>query len=1146
MKKINFYRDRERSALSKLVLYMKVTTLLLFVSMITVSANSLAQQTKFNLKVSNANILEVFEKLEEQTDFGFVFQADQLNLSKRFNFDKNSVTLPEVLNEVLNDESVSFRIIDSNVIIVERDAPKSVVQQQQSGTIKGKVIDAKGEPIPGVNVYEKGTTNGVITGIDGTYAINTSNADVVVVFSFIGFEEQEVNVAGRSTVDITLVEEVTGLDEVVVVGYGTMKKSDINGSVVSVKAEDIQSASQVSVDQMLQGRVAGVSIKQKGGQPGAGTSIRIRGASSLNSSNEPLYVIDGAPISNNTNNSIGVGATSASVNPLSTINPSDIESIEVLKDASATAIYGSRGANGVILITTKRGKQGAVKVTYDANYGLQKLMRKIDVLSSEQYINHIDDIIKQENPSDPDAGIFENYADPTVNNDWQSLLFQDKFIDDGNVAKITNHNISLTGGGENTQTFASVGYTDHDGIAPGSEFKRYSLRLNSTYTKGKFRAFANINTSYTNDKQAQIGDGFNSTAGLVNLAINLPSSMPLYTDDGERFIPGDLDFDNPFNIIDGSEVVGKTSRTMANLDLSYELLAGLTLSGKVSTDYVFARKDAYASTLTQTGLVKNGLGIVKNTERGNYVFEGLLNYNKVLDAHRLEATIGSTYQKYNYRTSYLESSGFVSDYSKTDNLSEGDREKFWLDTYRSSSAIMSYLGRFNYAFKDKYTATLTMRADGDSQFQEGNKWGYFPSVGLGWRLSEEGFLSSADAIDNLKVRAGWGQIGNSTGVGNSAYVTHTASGDAVYGSRIDKGIQVSRMANPDLTWETTEQVNFGVDYSLLNFRINGSVDIYSKTTKDLLFWNPVSPQTGFADQKINLKDSDISNKGIEIAINTVNIKTNAFTWETNFNLSHNKTVVNKLTGNDITVFGNDYPSTIIREGESPWSYYGLVADGVWQLGEEDAIADSAQPDAKPGDPRWQNVSDTSLDENGEIIKNISDADDAQILGDPFPDFTWGMTNILTYKKWQFSFFFEGSHGAEMFNYQYGQSFDPMNKYRNRMSEVVLGRWTPDNPTNDMPSLVNPDSYGGTVTNSYTIEDASFVRLKDIKLTYNFDMSKVDFISSFSAYVSASNVALWTEYSGFDPDVASGESNRRYDLNSYPSVSTVAVGINVAF
>lgn len=1131
MKKILFHWGSYESLMSWALLRLKTTTFVVLLSSISLLASTYAQPEAFDFKVHKANAIEVFNELEKTVEIGFVFREQQFNLNKHYTLSKTNTTIDEVLKDVLKDNNLKYKVVGNNVVVVNA-LPKVntvIAKKKNEITVSGTITDSTdGSTLPGVNVVIKGNGKGTISDFDGRYSLLAKKGDVLI-FSFMGYKTVEKTVENQ-VLDVKLDVNTNNLNEVVVVGYGIMKKSDITGAVASVSEEDFRNTANTSVDQMIQGRVAGLRISQTSGQPGAGTSVRIRGNSSLNGSNEPLYVIDGMPISNSSGLS-GAGSnvpTNAEPNPLNAINPNDIESIEVLKDASATAIYGARASNGVILITTKSGKTGKMKVNYAGSFGVQKTAKTLELLTSEQYLEHIPEIMKGMGKS-----MHADLLAEGIETDWQDEIYQTKFIEEGKAATIQQHNISLSGGSEKLKYFTSFNHTNQNGVIRNSNFKRYGARVNLDYSSDKFKSSVSLNTSLTTDNLTPHGGGGNFDGGVISTAAYLAPTLPVYNTDGTRYKPYSLDLDNPHDIIEGIDIFGKVYRTLGNVNLSYELTDGLVASGKISTDFVSARRDAYRSTQTIVGAQQNGVANISTSERSNYALEGLLTYNYSSGDHRVNAIVGSTFQRFDSRWFDGTSKGFVTDLTGTHDMGGGELENNRLYSGRGSSSILSYLTRVNYTYKEKFLFTGSVRADGASQFTEGNKWGYFPSFSLGYRLSEEDFIKSVGAIDNLKVRIGWGQIGNTSGIGSQPYATFGRGGTAVYDGEIHRGLMVSRFPNPDLSWETTEQINLGIDFGFFDSRIFGTVDFYQKTTNDLLFAKPLPLQSGFSSYWVNLSGSEIMNKGVELGLNTINFATGAFKWETNFNLTINKSVINKLGGEELYWNSSAYASVVNKEGEAPFSYVGYEHIGVWQEGEDPK--DSPQPNAWAGDPKWKDQN-----EDGKIDEN-----DRVVLGDPYADYTWGLTNTFSYKKFSLSIFVEGVEGVELFNSQLAETYFPYNNARNRFAQPIVNRWTPENPTNEWPSFIYPEYYGGDVTNTFTIQDASFIRLKNIKLNYDFTLKNSTTLKTLSAYVSANNVALWTDYMGFDPDVTLG-NNVRIDRNSYPTTTTVMVGVNIGF
>ncbi|MBU3028396.1 TonB-dependent receptor [Zobellia galactanivorans] len=1118
--------------LLKFDLKMKLTTLLLMTTLFGLYANdSYAQKTKVTLNVKNATVRNVIDNIESSTDFRFIYKTKDVDLEHKISLRVSKESIKKVLESLFGNTNTVYKVRGTHIILrrslKEQPSPETILEdilidRGQDFTVTGTITDGNGMPLSGANIVEKGTVNGVTADFDGNFSLSVADVDAVLVVSYIGFATKEVSVNGRNSIAVSLEESAAALEEIVVVGYGTQKKKDLTGAVSSVDGEDIQNSAKTSIDQMLQGKVAGVRISQTSGQPGGGVSIRIRGNSSLNTSNEPLYVIDGMPIDNSaaiTDNGPNI-SSSAPPNPLNTINPQDIESIQVLKDASATAIYGSRGANGVILITTKSGKEGQLKIDYSTSVGIQKVANPLNVLDGNEYVENIGDILSQSGSS-----LQPELSNSANNVDWQDQIFRS--------AATLQHNLSLSGGSAENKYFASFNYTDQEGILIGSGFKRYGGRLNWKHTKDKFSASVNINTSLTEDDITPHGSSGNFDGGVISTAVFLPGTVPVYNSDGSYFKPRILDLDNPLSIANGIDVKGSTNRTLVNLKTSYEVLRNVEASISLNADNIYSKKNAYRSRLTIVGEESGGVASIITSKSSNYVLEALLNYKNSFGDHSVSGVAGYTYQKNDFQWSSSSARGFIGDEVKTDDLSSGDPALNQVGSLRTSDALLSYLSRINYSYLDKLLVTASFRADGSSRLAEGRKWGYFPSFSLGYRLTQEPFMESLSFINNLKARVGWGQIGNVRTPASAAIASFVAGSSAVFNNETKAGLTPARIPNPDLKWETTEQLNIGMDFGLFGSRINGSVDVYNKKTKDLLFQEPVPPQTGFDNWWVNLPDSEITNTGIELSLNTINVKSDKFNWESDLNFTSNRNKITKLDGREI-IISSDVVATVANiEGEAAFSYYGLEKVGIWQIG--DNTAGSAQPTAVPGQPKWK-------DQNNDGVIN---ADDRVILGNPYPDFTWGLNNSFSYGGFDLSIFIEGVQGVDLFNTQLANTYFPFNNSRNRFAEPIVNRWTPDNPTNEWPSFVDPSSYGGDLTNAFTIQDASFVRLKNVTLGYNFNLKESSAIRSLSAHISGENLAISTDYYGYDPDLG-GTGNSRLDANSYPTSRTFSLGINIGF
>lgn len=997
-------------------------------------------------------------------------------------------------------------------------------------TRTGKVTDTNGEPLIGATVLVKGTDSGTVTDFDGTFSLDNVPDASILVISYTGYTSQEVPSTGD--LNITL-QEGLALEEVVVVGYGTVKKSDLTGAVTSMKAEDLNPGANVSVDQMMLGRASGVQISQSSSEPGGGLSIRIRGASSINASNEPLYVIDGFPIDNSSNLSAsdegGTALTTANLsprNPLNSLNPNDIESIEILKDASATAIYGSRGANGVILITTKKGTKEKMSVNYNAYVGTQQIAKQMEILSTAEYIDFINGVsVDQGNGPVFSSSDISQIGSGT---DWQEEVYRS--------APITDHNLSISGGTQNTSIYASLNYFNQQGIVESSGIQKYIGRINIDTKLGeRFNFGMNINTSLIADNNGLDGVNTNESAGPIYASLLYDPTEPIYDADGGFHRSANLTVNNPLSLIKGVENNSKTNRTMANFFVSWDIIDGLSAKLNAGSDRASSRRDVYNSGLTIRGEPLGGVADIASLERNSYLAEYTMTYNKDLNENNAITILGGiTYQQFQTRFFSSNISGFPTDAIGTGNLGLGDTNTDNLSSNQEENTLLSYLGRLNYNLFNKFLFTASVRADGSSRFGANNKYGYFPSFALGWKLSEEQFIPTV--FEELKLRASWGQTGNQE-IGNYAsQLTFGTGPNVVFNNTLQGSTIPQRIANPDLKWETTEQFNVGIDASILNGRVSGTIDYFSKKTKDLLFNLPLPVASGYSSILTNV--GEVENKGFEFLINTINVSKSDFKWSTSLNFSAIKNKVLDLGRIDQIVTGNIQSvgnTVIIREGEPLAAYYGYVVTGIYQSEEE--IANSPEPNAEPGYPKFQ-------DTNGDGA--ITPADQT-IIGSPFPDFTYGFQNSISYKNFQLDIFFQGQQGADLLNINVIESLYPANFRRNRLTEQSLNRWTPNNTNTQWPSGTNPNAYGGDKVNSLVMQDASYFRLKNVQLSYTVPVKGQSFLQSLRFYVTGQNLFTVTDYIGFDPEANSfGRSNVRVDYSSYPLARTFIFGLNAGF
>lgn len=1112
---------------------MRIFLLFIAIGLSSAYANNTYSQTKLDINVNKVPLANLFHEIQEKSEYIFFYNDEVLLNSGNVSLNLKGATLTTILDNALKDKGVVYRIDDRQVIIFGKEiTPERVTSKidKQDFTVTGTVQDQSGQPLPGANILEKGTTNGTQTDFDGNFEITISNADAILSVSYIGFSSKEIPVNGQNSITVALEESAAALDEIVVVGYGTQKKSDLTGSVSSLKSEDLNPGANASVDQMMLGRAAGVQINQSSSAPGGGLSIRIRGASSLNASNEPLYVVDGFPIDNSPNLTSGgaaeVSENQSPNNPLNSLNPADIESIEILKDASATAIYGSRGANGVVMITTKKGKSGKMRVTYDVYSGIQTVAKTIDVLNTSQYINAINDL-SQEQGNSP---VFSEADISRIGNGnfWQDQVFRS--------APITSHNISVGGGDEKTSVYASVNYFDQEGVVKNSGIKKYTGRINIDSKIGeRAKIGLNFNTSLIKDNNNIDGIQTNENAGPIYSSLLYDPTEPIYNADGTFSQSANLTVNNPVTLITGILSLNESNRTFGSAYLNYDFTDNLSGKFNFGTDRQTSRRDIYNSTQTIRGGAANGIANINVLERSNYLFEYTMNYQKAFNEnHNLTVLGGVTYQKFSLKNFYGNISGFPSDDIGTNNLELGDTNTDQLGSRAEENTLLSYLGRVNYNLYNKFLLTGSIRADGSSRFGENNKFGYFPSFAFGWKLNEEEFIP--DLFSQLKLRASWGLTGNQE-IGNyNSQLTFQSGPNVVLGNSVLGSVIPSRKANDDLKWETTEQFNIGLDAAMLNGRISATLDYFSKNTKDLLFNLPLPLASGYASILSNV--GEVQNKGFEVLINTTNVITDNFKWDTSLNFAaiKNKVVdlgrIESIVTGNIMAVGN---TAIIREGDPLASYYGYVVTGIFQ--EDDDIANSAQPIAEPGHPIFED-----RDGDGAITPA-----DQTIIGSPFPDFTYGIQNSFSYKNFQLDVFFQGQEGAELININLIESLYPANFRRNRQSRTIIDRWTPQNPDAKWPSSVNPNAYGASKVNTLTVEDASYFRLKNVQLSYKVPVDNIDFLNSMRVYVTGQNLFTITDYGGFDPESNSlGSSNVRVDYSSYPTARTYLLGLTASF
>lgn len=1006
----------------------------------------------------------------------------------------------------------------------------SQIPQTSKLTITGIVRDASGQEVVGAGVFEEGvSSNGTITDESGKFSLIVQKGAIVKV-SCIGYDEYTFQAISEAPQVIVLNEDSKLLEEVVVIGYGTVKKKDLTGSVSSFRKKDMSQGVNPSLSALLEGRAAGVIVTQSSAEPGGGISVQVRGAGSVNASSSPLYVIDGLPIE--TNNVVsGQGASvpgvSAARNPLSGINPTDIESIEVLKDASATAIYGARGANGVILVTTKKGSAGKARVTYDGSVGIQMPKQMIEVLNPEDYKRILNEIQATEG-----SGVDAKEIVGDIQNggtDWQSELLRKSVVH--------SHSLSLAGGSKSTKYYASLNYFGQDGVLKTSSYDRYDGRVNIEYTGPKLKAGANISTSYTKDKVVPLGYNTNEEGGVLYAARNFDPTLAIKNEDGSYQRSDFLNVDNPLALLYGKTSTTNNYRTLGTAFAEYTVVDGWKIKANVGFDVRNSRRDTYVSQLTKDGRANSGVANIFTGTRGNWLAELTSTYNREFrNNSSLNTLLGVTYQKFTMQSFNGTGKGFPVDNTMTNNMGMANASLYTMGSSKENNKLLSFIGRVNYSLKDTYLFTATMRVDGSSRFGANNKFGYFPSGAFALKLNNYDFIRNLNTFDDLKLRLSYGRTGNQD-IGNYMSITTFGTGGKI---DLDNSLQVSlepsRLANPDLKWETTSQYNVGIDMAFFKSRLSVTAEYFYKYTSDMLFNRPIPASTGYAQRLENV--GDISNQGFELTINSRNIE-GEFSWNTNFNLGTLRNRVENLGGIPDMIHTGAGQTTsqiaIIREGEPLNSFFGYRTDGIWQS-QDEITASGTKDNVRPGDIKF-------VDQNGDHTVN---SDDRVIIGKSIPSVTMGFGNEFIWKGFTLNVFFDGAFGFQMLNNSVVESYYPVSHRRNRIAELYKNRWTPENPSNKYPSFVNPNRQGVRPVNDLTVEDASYFRLQTLQLSYRVPL-KTEKISNLSFYILGQNLLTFTKYSGQDPAFNSNNSSTlRIDFNSYPTYRTITLGMNISF
>ena len=1096
----------------RLLLNMKISALLSIIMIFSSFANSYSQ-VEISLDIKNQPIIKVLDEIESETDLRFIFGSEIYDFQKVISLSVNKAKLNEVI-KLIFENRLSYDL-NENVVLLKKSTEKQVaINNIQTKTelnvlktkqddviqiiVKGTVTDSKGNPLPGASVIESGTDNGTTTDFDGNFSLTVDEENPTLEVTFIGFVGQNVVASSDSSISIMLMDDIAGLDEIVLTGYGSQNKRDITSSISVLDLEGVSEKANVDVGQLLQARSAGVRVVQNTGKPGASPQIFVRGISSLSGNTQPLYVIDGV-----------VSYSTAA------IDPNNIEDITVLKDASAAGIYGAAGAsNGVVLITTKKGKAGTFKANVNAYTGSSQLINKIPLLNASQ----LDEYLNELN----DTSI--SYSGG-VNNDWQDLLYQ--------TAAQTGVNASVSGGSESGSFYVGLGYLDQEGIVRTSENKRYSLAINLDQEVNDWLSFG-THFTYTRANVKSIPDDMGARyGGAISSALQTPPFQEIFDDNGFYSVSaGGTGFglENPLSYVYSTDNLNVINNMVADANFAIKLPYNLTFKSQMGIILSGNRFTSFRDpTLNGQSASYGGEGKYNTGETLRYIFDNTLNYNEVFDKHKLGVVIGSSISDENKISAEQTKRNFASETVRTLNTAS---ENFFNSSDAGSWSLESYFARANYSYDDRYLLTASIRTDGSSRIAPDNRWGEFKTISAGWNLSNESFMDGVNFLQNLKLRAGYGETGNLPSALNAYANIVNVSVFPADATNLSPGRLPSTQAgNADLQWETSDQINVGLDFSVLDNRIFISADYYTKRTENMIFPSTLPKSTGFLTKVINL-DGVIENTGFEFAINASLVNTSDFSWNSSLNMSFNDNIVMDIPEDEI-IFSTRLQNlggnlSITKNGIPIGSFWGLNAEGV--------------------DPQTGDMIFTDNNGDGTITP-----DDKQVIGNPMPDFTYGFVNEFSYKNFDLNVVIDGSYGNEIYNTG-KQNLQSM-RFSEQQSADVANRWRNPGDQTDMPRATLVDSNLNSFINTRWIEDGSYLRVRDISLSYNFGQNVVEklSISGLRIYGNLKNWFTITNYSGYSPEVNrslggvdSVALTQGVDYGTYPQAKTFSVGLNVEF
>jgi TonB-linked SusC/RagA family outer membrane protein len=1126
-------RHRLRSAAmpDQLIRVMKLTFIFMIAFMLNASASLKAQHV--TLERNSVSFAQVFKEIRKQTGYNVLWPSERFDDQQLINVSFNNTPLDELLRSIFKNQNVGF-IIRSKTIVLS--AIQRAQENASADTVKlvsGRVTDIKGDGIPGITIRVKGGNSGTSSAADGVYSIKVRE-QAILIFSYMGYTTQEIAVAGKKTINVKLVEEQQMLNDVVVVGYGTQKRKDLISAVSSVRGKDIENLPVATAQSLIQGRASGVQVVQNSGAPGSGVTVRIRGTTSINAGNDPLYIVDGVPVESGT--LAGISQSGSQPSALSAISADDIESMEVLKDAGALAIYGSRAANGVVLITTKHGKLGGTTYNVNVYHGWQKdnPNTRVKLMNSAQSI----DLIQEGRANAFSDGVTSIYGfllpapDGTVyNTDWQNALFR--------TAPISNYELSIRGG-ENKLKFAlSGGYMDQDGIVISSGYKRGTTRLNLDYDASeKLKFGTNLSLSRYLNKRVSTEDGATS---IIQVALKKSPSLPIYNTDGSFFLGDVSGFLNPVAYANKVKYENQVSSVVANVFGEYRFTPELNFKTTLGLNYASVIDQFFQPSDALRNGVANGQAFSSTVD--GWINENTLNYAKEFGKHRVSAIVGYSQQE---RSSLaINARGTL---YATNNIPTLNAAVLPVEASSNSSGygLSSAFARVGYAYSDRYLMEVTARRDGSSRFGQNKRFALFPALSAAWRISNEAFWNKSSVVNDFKLRGSVGRTGNQT-IGDYVAQGQYATGASYLGQ---SGIFLSTMPNPDLTWETTLQYNAGLDISLFKSRIMLNIDAYVKNTSNLLLNVPLPNTSGFGSVLQNVGSTQ--NKGLEFSLNTINIQKTDVNWTSNFNISFNRNKVTNLysganniinnVGQGLT--GSLLSYSILQVGEPIGSFYGWRQSGVYSnsadnlTGVKNASVGTNGYLFKGGDLIFQDL-------NG---NNTIDNDDRQIIGHALPKFTGGFNNTVSYKNLDLSVLMTFSYGNDILN---GTRYSSESASGFTGSTKLLNRWRNEGDVTDVPRANSVDPAGNRRFSNRWLEDGSYLRAKNVTLGYTMPkgLLRSASVKTCRIYATAQNLFTLTKYTGYDPEASSFNSavtEIGIDQGTYPQYRALILGLSVGF